>query len=215
MSAAQDRMEAILGYLSHELHRGILFLNIVKALHTAYNKQQLTSARDFFAGTYEACLRESLISFSKIVMPDQNSITIDYLLNCAMQSPQVFSRIAKADLQKLVTRHKAQLDAFRPLFENVKVQRDRVLAHLDRKHINDPSAVFAESIDMVEVERCFGALLQIINGYNRVFDNSELSLKDVGESIQGDVGYLVQLMQFADTPQSDRLQELLQDSAEN
>jgi hypothetical protein len=215
MSTAQDRMEAILGYLSHELHRGILFLNIVKALHTAYNKQQLTSARDFFAGTYEACLREALISFSKTVMPDQNSITIDYLLNCAMQSPHVFSRIAKADLQKLVTHHKAQLDAFRPLFENVKVQRDRILAHLDRKHINDPSAVFAEPINMTEVERCFGVLLQIINGYNRVFDNSELSLKDAGESIHEDVGYLVQLMQVADTPQYDRFQELLQDSAEN
>jgi hypothetical protein len=215
MSTPQDRMEAILGYLSHELHRGILFLNIVKALHTAYNNQQLTSARDFFAGTYEACLRESLISFSKIVMPDQNSITIDYLLNCAIQSPRVFPRITKEDLQKQVMHHKAQLDAFRPLFENVKVQRDRILAHLDRKHINDPSAVFAEPIDMAEVERCFKVLLQILNGYKRVFDNSELSLKDVGESIQEDVAYLVQLMQFANTPDYDRIQELLQDSADN
>ena len=215
MSTAQERMKAILGYLSHEVHRGILFLNIVKALHTAYNKQQLTSARDFFAGTYEACLRGSLISFSKIVIPDQDSITIDYLLNCTLQSPQAFSRIAKDDLQRLVTRHKAQLDAFRPLFENVKVQRDRILVHLDRKHINDPSAVFAEPIDMSEIERCFGALLQIINDYNHVFDNSELSVEDVGESIQEDVGYLVQLIQFADTLQDDRFQELLQDSTEH
>src|SRR5262249_13169084 len=152
----------ILGYLSHELHRGVLFLNILNELRTAYGKHQLTSARYFFARTYEACLRESLISFSKVVMADQDSINIEYLLNCALESPQAFSRITKGDLRKMVMRHRGQLNAFQPLFENVKVQRDRILAHLDRKHINNPSAVFAEPIDMTEVDRCFGVLLRIV-----------------------------------------------------
>lgn len=214
MSTAQDRIEAILGYLSNELLRGILFFNIVKALRNAYSKQQLTSARYFFAGAYEACLRESVISFSKIVTPDQDSITIEYLLNCALQAPRAFPWTTKADLQKLVARHREQLVTFQPLLENVKVQRDRILAHLDRKHINDPAAVFAEPTDMAEVERCFGVLLGIVNDYKGVFDNSELHLESIGAFIQEDIPYLVQLMRFANTPQYDRFQELLQGSTE-
>lgn len=215
MGAGQDKIEAILGYLSNELLRGMLFFNIVKNLRNAYTKRQLTSARYFFAGAYEACLRESLISFSKVVMPNPDSISIDYLLNCAIQTPRAFPRITKDDLQKLVARHRAQLGAFQPLLENVKAQRDRILAHLERKHINDPSAVFAEPIDMSEVEKGFSVLLQIVNAYKRMFDNSELVLGDIGESIQEDIAYLVQLIQAVNNLHFEQIQGMFPDSAES
>lgn len=203
MNAKHNKIEAILGYLSNELLCGFRFLSTAKILHNAYSKQQLTCAGYFFAAAYEACLRESLMSLSKITTHDQDSITIDYLLNCVLQAPQAFPRATKSELQRLITEHREQLATFQPLVENIKVQRNRILAHLDRKHISNPTAVFAESIDMSEVEQCFGRLLQIINAYKNVFDSSELCLESIGDSIQKDVTYLVQLMQSTDTPRYD------------
>src|SRR5262249_14458514 len=135
MTADQDKISAILDHLCDELARGNHFFQIAQALQRAYDGNRLTDAPYFFAGAYDACLRESILSLAKLTDSDQDSITIVYLLNIAKQNREAFQRAVPDESDMAVTRHQKLLKELRPLIASVKGQRDRVIAHLDRKHI--------------------------------------------------------------------------------
>jgi hypothetical protein len=196
MTADQDKIGVLLDHLYYELERGNRFFQIAKALQRAYDSNRLTDAPDFFAGTYNACLRESLLSLAKLTVPDKESITIAYLLNIALQNRGVFQRATPDKINRVVVRHQKRLNELRPLIESVKDPRDRVIVHLDRKHINDPDAIVSD-VNMTEVGQCFEELLQMVNTYKEYYDGGEFSLEPIERRVQNDVDYLITLMEKA------------------
>ena len=198
MKADQDKIKDIFDYLCDELDRGNHFYQIAKTLQRAYEGNRLAEAPYFFAGVYDACMRESILSLAKLTVPDNNSITIDYLLNTVLQNHRAFKLAATNDIEMAVARHQRQLNKeLRPLIDSVKGQRDRVIAHLDRKHINDPSAILSNKVNMTEVGQCFEVLLQMVNTYKVYYDAVEFSFDLIERSVQSDVNYLITLMEKA------------------
>ena len=196
MSCTPKRLEAILESLRVELHWGVLCLQITKALQATYEDKGVPAAEHFFEGAYYACLRESLLCFSRLTEP--SGLGIHCLLNCAQNMPKKAFAFAKpGDIQRSVDRHRQRVAALRPLVDCVKEQRDKVLAHLDRNHINKPKHLHPE-ITLSKVERSLDEFLEIVNKYKEYYDGTEYSLDDVRLGAADDIAYLARLIRNAD-----------------
>ena len=188
----------ILGYLSDELDRGWIALLVAKHLHQAFENQKLTCTRYFFTSAYLSCVESAVLTLSRLIIPNNDSINIEYLLNVSEQNPRAFSYASKEEILKTVLEHKQQFGTIASLIASIKDHRDRTIAHLDRKYINDPKVIFANPpIDMREVERVFQLVLQIINTYKGYSDSSELDLSHLEREVADDLGYLAHLIKEA------------------
>ncbi|MBU0494645.1 MAG: DUF433 domain-containing protein [Chloroflexi bacterium] len=193
------KTESILHQLSELLTSGWYSLQIMKVLEQAVKSHQITNARYFFVWTYQTSERESILTLAKLAIPDKDSITIHCLLNHALQSRRAFPFATPAEIKQAVARDKKQLEGFAPLIETIKGERDHVLAHFDRKLVNDPLKAFSHRpVDMTEVERCLQELLRIVNTYKGYCNNSELGMSVLERNLQEDIAFLIMLMQRAD-----------------
>lgn len=199
MDKSSLKIKDILSYLSDQLGRGWLALQVSKYLYQAFQNSKITSARYFFISAYLSCTESAVLALSRLVIPNQDSINIEYLLNTAKHNSKVFSNVGKEEVLKAILEHEQKLKTIASLMVSIKDHRDRTLAHLDRKHINDPAAIIANpSIDMQEVEKVFYLILQIINTYKGYLDSSELYLTNLEKEIEDDLGYLLNLIKKAD-----------------
>jgi len=196
MNRSSEKIQDILGYLSNQLARGWLFFLVAKYVYQAFQSSQITSARHFFAATYLSCIESAILALSRLAVPHSDSISIEYLLNCSAQSPKAFPRAQKEVVLNSVSEHRQQLKAIGSLIANVKEQRDQTIAHLDRKYVNNPSAIFSSPpLDMREIERTFVLLLRIINTYKRYLDSSELFLNFLAPNVRDELEYLIGLIE--------------------
>ncbi len=152
----------------------------------------------FFMGCYLACLNESILTLSKLLSEDPNSISIYLLLNFAEKNPEVFSFVTTDDLMRAINDHRKDLRKYKKLKNNIKFQRNKKLAHLDREHIYNPSKILKiPDLDMNEVEYCYREIHRIINAFKCFVDSIELSLLNIEEEVPNDLVYLLKLMKEA------------------
>lgn len=191
-----ERLEHTLGFLSGRLNWGWLFLQTAKALH---NTSWRASAIWFHRVAYEACIRESIIVLDDLLShtpKGQDSINLYYLFNQADHKSHLFQlanpdqvRAAVADHRRRIVDHR-----LKPTLETV---RDKVVAHFDRKHINDPAAIARSPIDMSAVEDAYSEVLSILNVYLGYYDDSALHLTLGGDQVREDIEYIAQLIEEA------------------
>ena len=73
-------------------------------------------------------------------------------LTCATKNQSAFTRINQAKVSSVVQEHQQQLAKLEPVVQQVNLRHDRAIAHLDRKHINNPAAIAnMQPIDMGDV----------------------------------------------------------------
>ena len=193
MVTAEQRLEDTLGFLSGQLNWGWLFLKSAKALH---HTNWAASTMWFRRAAYQACLNEAVLVLAKLVIPCEDSITFSYLLNQAENNPGLFEFAHGHQLEASVERHRQVLEEHE-LVPTIKTQRDKVLAHFDKKHINDPSVITSLPVNMTEVESCYEELVDILNVYKGYHDDSQFHLGLVEQSVRDDVEYIATLIQQA------------------
>lgn len=149
----------------------------------------------FFFGVYRATVREAVLTLARIMKEHPDSITIYYLFNLLESNPHLFSPHSPEDLRQTVADHKARLEKYESLIESISEQRDRVIAHLDRKHVNDPSHLFAHphGVNLTELGKCLWEVLDILNSY-AVYSGREFDPGNLRNAIAGDVGILLRWM---------------------
>ncbi|RLI51185.1 MAG: hypothetical protein DRP09_19475 [Candidatus Thorarchaeota archaeon] len=197
MKMPHERIQDTIGFLGDQLERGWSYFQCAKSLHKADQANKLSSARYFFITVYQACLHEAVLVLSKLVIAHKDSITVFYLLDQAENNPHLFSHTTHENVDMFVKKHKELLGNYGSLIDSVRNQRDRVIAHLDRKHINDPSTISNLPVNMVEVEKCFQDILEIINVYKKYYDNSEFCLAHAQQNIERDISFLTELIKTA------------------
>jgi hypothetical protein len=190
-----EKIKAVFDYLCDELDRGNHFFQIFKSLEEAYTDERIISSPYFFAGVYDACLREAILSLAKLLVPDKESINIYYLLSIASQNPEVFPFIESNKVKDTVNKHQRLLEDLQIFIEELKGQRDQVVAHLDRKHINNPSKMLSNQINLTELEKSFDVLLQLVNTYMRYYDNRSFSFGIMESSVKQELDYILSLME--------------------
>lgn len=202
MKDSREKVEMILDFLFGQLLQGLLYFQCSKSLHNAFQGSDLVKLSYFFAAVYRASLREAVLALARLVIDHRDSITIHYLLNYAENNSSLFSSVNPEEVRNAVKSHKVQLKKYEPLIESVREQRDRVLAHLDRKHINNPADLFLhpQGVNLTEVEECFQKVLEILNFYGGYYGR-EFNPKNLEKAVQGDVDILVGWMKEYGRPE--------------
>lgn len=191
-----EKIRIIFDYLCDELDRGNHFFQIFKFLEEAYRKKRIIGvAPYFFAGVYDACLREAILSLAKLLVPDKDSINIYYLLNIATQNPEIFPFVEANKVKEAVTKHQRLIEELQPFIEELRGQRDQVIAHLDRKHINNSTKMLSDQINLTETEKSFDVLLQIINTYVGYYDDKSFSFGVIESNVRQEMAYILSLME--------------------
>lgn len=193
MVTARQRLEETLDSLSRQLNWGWSFLTSAKALH---NTDWQACARWFRLVSYQACLNEAVLVLAKVVIEHKDSITLFYLFNQAEHTPHLFEFADADQLRDSLAEHRKAIKEH-SLLPTIKSQRDKVLAHFDKKHINDPTVITSAPVDMTEVEHCYEQLLDIFNTYQGYYNDSELYLGLSADNIEADVHYVARLVRQA------------------
>lgn len=197
MISSDQKARDIIGHLAHQLMKGWGAFFVAKHVHEARASRRINCAHYFFGIAEESCIESAFLALSRIIVPHDDSISIQYLLNYAEQNHQVFSRADRQLIMNYVGQHRQQLDSVSSLIANIKEQRDRTVAHLDRKHVTNPSAVYSHPpLDYTEFENIFRLLLRILNTYlGHLRPSEEIYLDDLDPSITEDLSYLVGLIE--------------------
>ena len=195
MTTSQDKVYNILEHLYYELTRGYSYFQIAKNLIRAFDNHQLTGTFFFFESTYDACLRESILSISKLTVPHKESVNIAYLLNVALRNCRGFRRATSEKVKKTVAQHNKRLVELHDFIESVEGPRNHTIAHLDKNHINNPNVIISDQVNMTEVGQYFEELLQMVNTYKSYYDGSEYGLESIERGVQRDIDYLITLME--------------------
>jgi hypothetical protein len=189
-----------LGYLSDQLSRAWLAFALAKAINQAYQDGRLTCGLYLWSTTYWTCTESAVLGLCRLALRDADSLNIHYLLNLCRQSPEALTRVSKEKLLLSIRQNAALLEGeiIADFLANTKIHRDRTVAHLDRKYVNDPQQILATPpVDMWLVESVFDLLLRIVNTFKGYLDSSELCLSHVEQSVQEDLDYLLSLAEEA------------------
>ena len=149
----------------------------------------------FFRTVEDATLRGAILALAKITDGHRDAISIHYLFNLVEHNPRVLCSDSPDTLRESVAEHKATLARFEGLIDSVREYRDRVVAHLDRKHVTQsPEEVLPHpKVNLRELGECFRQVLKIVNHYVGYYDN-EFLLDHLESYISGDVDILVSWM---------------------
>jgi len=193
-------LDRIIDEVSGELFRAQLYLSVAFALNEKYKEDKITSLRYFFYGSYYASLREGLLSFTKLLIPHQESISFDYLLNYAMSNPGEYGNSKPDQVKAMVRRHKDHIKSLGDLVERLKLIRDMDLAHLDKRRITHPKDLVPEPIDLTELDQALHTLLLVVNEHDAAHRSKEMHLQHIRDFTTRDLDYIVGLIDSADKP---------------
>jgi hypothetical protein len=192
MAKNGKKIKAILDLLTVELVKGILYWQIAARLYPRFAHIDFTNSPALLSGTYQACYNRALLCLAKLGIYERESVSIEYLLNCASQNLKAFRYVKRDELDATIMHHRHLLAERKPFLEKVKVLRDRILAHLDRKHINEPEIINPLQIQPGEIEQTFEIFLEIINCYKGYYDQTTIDLatrkQELGDDIDKYVG---------------------------
>jgi hypothetical protein len=191
MAKNGNKIKAILDLLTAELSAGILYLQIASTLHAKYAHSDLLASPCLLSMTYQACFNQVVLSLARLGIHERESVSIEYLLNCAWQNTKAFRFTDRQELEGQIKTHRQLLLEKGPFLEKVKALRDRMLAHLDRKHINEPEIISTLQIQFDQIEQTFETFLQILNYYKESYDSTQIDLSTSKQMLREDIARLV------------------------
>jgi hypothetical protein len=198
MSNSEKKIRDIIGRLAYQIAWGWQAFHIAKYVHERSANKRINCAHYFFNVVEASTMETAVLTLARLTIPHRDeSITINYLLNFVEQNREAFPHIQESTILAEIAHHRSQLESLNSLVANIKEQRDKTIAHLDKLHVTNPSAVYTHPpIDYQEVERAFRLLLNIVNvyaGYLR--PSEEIRLDDIAPNITDDVEYLTNLIE--------------------
>jgi hypothetical protein len=191
----KEKLQEVLKFLMLMTDEGLRFLYCAESVYQGFQRSTVMRSSYFFITVEDATLRGAMLALAKITDGHRNAISIHYLFNLLEQNARVLCSDNPGTLRESVAEHKAALARFEGLIDSVREYRDRVVAHLDRRHVTQaPEEVIAHpKVNLGELGECFRQVLEIVNYYVGYYDN-EFSLGHLEPSISGDVDILVSWM---------------------
>jgi hypothetical protein len=93
-----------------------------------------------------------------------------------------------------ISEYRQQLEDLRSVIEKLEERRSKMVAHLDRKLVNDPATVLSHPLHSDEIEHAFDVLFNIIKGcYWHL--GSGLRLDSLERGLSEDFEYLIGLVE--------------------
>jgi hypothetical protein len=195
MNQVREKTDKIISSLRDQLIQGWLSFHCAKNLHLAYTSNKIISARYFFAVMFNLSKNETMLYFSKLFFSQRDSISLPFLLTHAKHNPRSFQNAIMDEIKKEVANDEKILDNLSDIGDQVKEQRDLTIAHLDRKHINNPKSILMNpGVDMAKLESAYRTIFQILEKYSLFNDGPEHYILELEDTIKEHVDYLFAAM---------------------
>ena len=95
-----SKVKHILGYLSDQLFRAWSAFLVAKHIDQVLEDDNIKSLHYFFVATYLSCTESTILGLSKLTIPHNDSMHVEYFLNWCEQNPQAFVGMDKDDILK-------------------------------------------------------------------------------------------------------------------
>ncbi len=200
MTPVEQKAHDIIAQLADQIARGWAAFLVAQHVHERRANKRINCAYYFFGAVEELSVETAILALSRLLIPRQDSITIQYLLNYAEQNPLSFNGTQRDIILKNVAEHREQLKSIEPLVVDVKEHRDKTIAHFDRLVINNPTALRTHPLDDQQVEDAFALLLKMVQVYAGYLTPSEdIQMESLTSGVVEDVEYLTLLIEKANT----------------
>ena len=179
MRVSRDKIETVQEALCGQVALGLAFYYCAQALHRAFSQNPPMKFSFFFRIVYSASVREAVLALARITKEHGDSETIYHFFNLVENNPRLLSPDDTRVVKQSVKTHRELLANHEPLIESVCEQRDRVLAHFDKKHVNDPSSLFAhpQGVDLTELGDCLREVLAILKYWGAEYFDRDFGRK--------------------------------------
>jgi len=194
MITPEQSIERTVQALCSELHWGLRFFFAAKSLNQSELKLTPTLFETFtFSCLDDASLILSRMVIAKDIIKNDDSVNVQYLFRQAGNNPSLFRFANPGEIESMIPKHLALLDSHKGIIDILKNQRDKNLAHLDRKHVNQPGWHESQpELNWSEVESLYQDLVSIMNSYFKLFYGKKFDFGNWETISQGEVDNLIE-----------------------
>jgi hypothetical protein len=214
-----QRVHDTLDLLTVELSKAWGCYHIVNEIQQAYADKRINCLYYFLATTRASCENSVILILTNLLSQNKRNKTANvvYLLRVfeslacraikftGITDPEdmvgisrtsaLTGRMLDQNLLQKISQDKAQVEALEPVTEKLRSYRNTVVAHLDRKLVNDPvSLLSASPLHQDEIEAAFDFLFDLIRSYYWYL-GYDFQFRDLSESLVEDFEYLVGLIE--------------------
>lgn len=120
---------------------GVLAFVVLKTLREEYQRTQEEQDEIFISTLYISTYNTIVLALANTVKPSKESIHLAYLFNCIKESKAKFDMGIFSQLSAFIEEAEALLRSITPTIDAAITLRDTSVAHLDRRHINNPASL--------------------------------------------------------------------------
>ena len=161
MANSRYRLRRILEIIHESLNRTKMSLAAYKYLSTQIESKPIKIASNFFQTARKATFCEAVLGITRLSENDKEAINFKLLLDIVENHPRILP-YNLVGMESLVAYQREKLASLDPILQTLRPIRDRELAHLDRKHINDPQVVTTNTVPISDLSHCTEILSQIL-----------------------------------------------------
>jgi hypothetical protein len=137
----KEKIVDIILQLQNSICSGILALVVINTLREKYSQSKETKEDIFISSLFIGTYNTLILCLSNFIKPNNGSINSKYLFNSIKdKNPGLESR-EYSSLLVLIEEFETALAALNYTIDAVITIRDTTIAHLDKKHINNPNAI--------------------------------------------------------------------------
>jgi hypothetical protein len=144
MSKSLEELVHIYLRLVDYLLSGVLAFVVLKSIREELIWDKETKD-DIFIGTVVISSYNTLIlTLANSIKPNSDSIHISYFFNCVRESNNKLGDEKYSQIMAYIGDFETELERVSNITKAVIELRDTTVAHVDRKHVNNPSALFKD-----------------------------------------------------------------------
>ena len=186
-STSARRLGRILALLKDEMTWAWSALEVARALEQRHDPAQASGLSAFI---HRAARQEAILSASRLISSDQESVTLHYLMDHVRHHPQIFRGASPGELDRLLARWDQDWLEWREFATRLRAYRDRRLAHLDRKALNEPEAFSSIEISLEDLSGLLEFVQDQVGAIYGLYHNKQLDLQPLREEIGRAAGCL-------------------------
>lgn len=197
MSISDKNIREVVKILMSQISIGWDYFVVAKFLREAYEKTRVRGGHAILTRAYETSWDAAILAVTKVLDNQKDSLNIKYLLNCLDSVPMEYPGITRDVLVKQIAMHREEVANVEAKIPGIWDERDRIVAHLDRKHVYSPASVRSNPpIEMDDLHSAIRALRRILLVYNDQLQAGGISI-DSSQEIWDDLEKILKLLDKA------------------
>jgi hypothetical protein len=190
-----EKIQEIVKILTSQISIGWHHFVIAKFIREAYEKDRIKGAHTIFTNSYSACWDAAILAVAKVIDKHGDSLSLTYMFNSIEGIAKSYPTLTELEIRKQIEKHREELKDIVSRIPGIWNERDRIIAHLDRKHVNSPTSVYSNPpIKLDDLHSAIRELRNILLIYNTQLEAGGITI-DENQYIWNDLEKLIHLLE--------------------